>query len=61
MAAAEATALQAERALTNQEELDIRIMLGWCGFNTAIHRAKVADELFSSYADIRASNESDIT
>ena len=36
-------------------------MMGWCGFSTAIHRATVADEMFSSYADIRASNESDIT
>ena len=60
-AAAEAAALAAERALPTQEELDIRLMLGWCGFTTAVQRAKIADELFSSYADIRATNESDIT
>lgn len=62
-AAAEAAALAAEQqlAVNDPEAADIRIMLGWCGFSTAVHRAKVADELFRSYSDIKATNESDIT
>ena len=41
MAAAENAALAAERqlALSDPEAADVLVILGWCGFDTAIHRA----------------------
>ena len=58
--AAEAAALAREVALVD-DEAEVRTILGWIGFNTAVHREKVSTEAFVDYVDLMATSEKDIT
>jgi len=57
---AEAAAL-AEEAALNPEERDVRQILRWIGFDTAVVCKKITDESFANFSDIIMLKESDIT
>ena len=58
--AAEAAALAREVALVD-DEAEVRTILSWIGFNTAMHRETVSTEAFVDYVDLMATSEKDIS
>lgn len=55
------TAAAAEELALVEDEADIRRILTWIGFNTALSRARIAEESFNDYIDIEQMTEKDVT
>lgn len=58
-AAAEVAALAIETALVGPQS-EVRTILEWIGFRTAVHRGQITEESFQSYDDILTLKEKDI-
>ena len=56
----EAAALAREIALLGDER-EVRTILEWVGFSTALQRERIATESFQDYVDIQSLKEKDIT
>ena len=56
----EIAAAAAESSL-DEDEADIRVILTWIGFTSALSRARIAEESFNDYTDIEQMKEKDVT
>ena len=55
------TAALAEELALVEDEAEIRQILMWIGFSTALSRARIAEESFNDYTDIEQMKEKDVT
>ena len=56
----ETAAAAAESSLV-EDEADIRVILTWIGFTSALSRTRIAEESFNDYTDIEQMKEKDVT
>ena len=60
VAETESAAAAAELAWV-EDEADIRVILTWIGFTSALLQARITKESFNNYSDIEQMKEKDVT